>query len=226
MTPPAVPAKHRSWAFFLFLGFGDEFVHVDVHGSLEGAIRPAVHVLGLSAARIFKDHLGQPPVTLKINVEFFGAGRRRTDVVDVDFVRPEVVLEKVIPLEQPVLVRVHHARAGLYVEPRQAFLQFLELPCRVNGPRPTARFLPNPVVVGFESVKAQRHGDVKFRALGQDAFDIGQNALLDLPVGHQVDGFKLVVFVKRPGNIRQVEAGERFAAGNDQHGEIPPPGSR
>ena len=53
-----------------------------------------------------------------IDVEFLRICRRRTDVVKIHFVRLQLILQEVIPVENRVLVRIHEAGARLHIESR------------------------------------------------------------------------------------------------------------
>ena len=48
----------------------------------------------------------------------------------------------------------------------------------------------------------------------------GKIRFLNLPVGHDVDRFELVVGVKGPRDFRQVFARKRLATGKNQHAEV------
>src|SRR5205809_1069630 len=155
-----------------------------------------------------------------IDDQLLRARRRWSDIVDIYFVRLQFVLQKVVPLEDPVLVAVHEAGAGLYIEPRVLFLDGLKLACGVDDDVPASRLLTNRVVVFLQAVDAKGDRHVQSRTFVQDACDVGNDPLPDLAVRQQVDRFQLVVLVESSRDFGKVLSRNRFAARNDQHAEI------
>src|SRR5216117_1841827 len=155
-----------------------------------------------------------------IDDQLLRAGRRWPDIVDIYFVRLQFVLQKVVPLEDPVLVAVHEAGAGLYIEPRVLFLDGLKLACGVDDDVPASRLLTDRVEVFLQAVDAKGDRHVQVRTFVQDACDVGNDPLLDLAVRHQVDRFQLVVLVESSRDFGKVLSCKRFAARNDQNAEI------
>src|SRR6266705_1332234 len=98
-----------------------------------------------------------------IDDQLLRAGRRWPDIVDIHFVRLQFVLQKGVPLEDAVLVAVHEAGAGLYIEPRVMFLDGLKLACGVDDDVPASRLLTDRVVVFLQAVdaKGDRHVQVR-----------------------------------------------------------------
>src|SRR5262245_16717766 len=202
------------------LGAGDQLVHVDVNGGLEIPAFALVMVFDHAAPRIFVDHRRKPAVARQVDVQLFGPRRRRADVVDVDLVGFEFVAQEVVPLEDPVLIRVHKAGAGLNVEPGGFALDRLELARRVNGLVPTPGLAANLLVLFLQTVDAERDGDVEPGAFFEDARDVGHDPLLDAAVRHQVDRFEFVVLIKRADDFGQILARKRLAARDDQDGQF------
>src|SRR5262249_9008187 len=155
-----------------------------------------------------------------IDDQLLRAGRRWTDIVDIYFVRLQIVLQKVVPLEDPVLVAVYEAGAGLYIQPRVLFLDGLELAGGVDDDVPASRLLTDRVVVFLQAVDAEGDRHVQSRTFVQDACDVGNDPLLDLAVRHQVDRFQLVVLMESSRNFGKVLSRKRFTARNDQNAEI------
>ena len=204
----------------LLLGARDQAVHVDVDGGLEETGVASVIVLDRRVARIGIDHVREFGVAPVVDVEFLGVGRGRADVVEVDFVGAQVILEKIVPFEDGVLIRVHEAGAGLDVEARVLALDRLQLARGVDGDVPRAGLLADLLVLVFEAVDAEGDRHVQVRALFQNSRHVRDDALLDLPVRHEINRFELVVLVEGADDFRQVLARERFAPGEDEDAEV------
>src|SRR5437879_11864892 len=89
-----------------------------------------------------------------IDDQLLRAGRRWPDIVDIHFVRLQFVLQKVVPLEDAVLVAVHEAGAGLYIEPRVLFLDGLKIACGVDADVPASRLPQDRTVVFLPALRA------------------------------------------------------------------------
>ena len=130
------------------------------------------------------------------------------------------MLEKVVPLEDPVLVAVHEACAGLDVELRVFLLDLLQLSRGIDSDVPASGLLADRFMIFLHAVDAQGHRDVETGTLVQNSRDIRDDALLNLSIRHQIDRFQLVVPAEGPRDFRQVLAGKGFAARDDQYAEI------
>ena len=76
-----------------------------------------------------------------VKLEFDRVVRRRSDVVDVDLVRLEVVFQKVVPVEDGLFIRVHHAGTGLNIKARILLLfHLLQRARRVDRLVPASLF--------------------------------------------------------------------------------------
>ena len=74
------------------------------------------------------------------------------------------IFQKIVPFKNRVLVRVHETGAGLHVEARIFPLHGLEPARGVNDDIPRPGFLANFVVLLFQPVDAESHGDIQSRA--------------------------------------------------------------
>ena len=159
-------------------------MHVNINCGLEEPSVAAIVVLDRGVARIVINHLRQFRVPSQIDIEFNRIGGRRTNVVEVNLVRLEIVFQKIVPLENRVLVRMHEAGAGLQIEPRIPLLHCLQLARGIDRDRPRARLLSDLVMLLRQSIYTHRHGDVQIRTLFQNARHIGKDSFLNLTVRH------------------------------------------
>ena len=138
-----------------------------------------------------------------VEVQFRRIGRRRANVIDIHLVRLKVVFEKVVPVEDSILVRMHHAGAGLNVELRILFfLHLLECSRRVDRLVPASLFAADLFVSFLHPVDTERDADVQVGALVHDPRDIGKYAWVYLAVRHQINRIKLVVLIERTNDLR------------------------
>jgi len=79
-------------------------VHVDIDRRLEVATFALIVILDHTTLRVVIDHGRKTAIPGEVDIELCRACRGRTDVVDVDLVRLQVIAQEVIPLEDAVLV--------------------------------------------------------------------------------------------------------------------------
>src|SRR5262249_13879877 len=139
-----------------------------------------VVVLDRRMSGIFADQMRESVVTILIDDELFGPSRWRPDVIEVDLVRLQIVLQEVVPIEDPLLIAVHEAGAGLDIELRVLFLDLLKLARGVDDSVPAPGLLTNRFVVFLHTVDAERDGDVQFRTFLKNTGHVRNDALLNL----------------------------------------------
>src|SRR5688500_16580644 len=78
----------------------------------------------------------------------------------------------------------------------------------------------------FEPIDTQGYGDIEIGTFLEDARDVREDSLLNLPVGHDVNGFELVVLVESTSDFGKILTGKRLAPCQNQDSQTAAEGFR
>src|SRR3989442_6328418 len=158
------PGVSRPTAELLCVGVDcsvDQLMHVNVNCRAEETGPSRIVIPNGRRARVFIDSGNQFMVARLVDFQLGGDSARRTNVIYIDLVGPELVLEKAVPLKDPVLVALHEAGASLDVEPLVLFLDLLQAASSGDGDIPTPGLLPDPVMLFLEPIDSQRYRQIQ-----------------------------------------------------------------